>query len=106
MSGGEGAPPTGGWQLSGHTAMVPGPASGIGRALALALADAGARAALADLQADPLRETAAAVSARGAASFAHPLDIGNEDRIGEFVALAQEHLGPIELLANVAGIFI
>ena len=106
MSGGDGAPATGGWQFSGRTAMVTGAASGIGRALALALADAGAQVALADLQPDPLRETAAAVSARGAASFAQPVDISNEDRIGEFVALVQQRLGPIELLANVAGIFI
>jgi len=106
MSGGDGAPPTGGWQFSGRTAMVTGAASGIGRALALALADAGARVALAYLRPDALRETAAAVSARGAASFAQPVDISSEDRVGEFVALVQEHLGPIELLANVAGIFI
>jgi NAD(P)-dependent dehydrogenase (short-subunit alcohol dehydrogenase family) len=86
--------------------MVTGAASGIGRALALALADAGARLALADLQPDPLGETAAAVSTRGAACFAQPVDISNEDQIGEFVELAQEHLGPIELLANVAGMFI
>jgi len=106
MSGGDGAPTTGGWQFSGRTAMVTGAASGIGRALALALADAGARVALADLQPDPLRETVAAVSARGAASFAQPVDISIENQIGEFVARVQEHLGPIELLANVAGIFI
>jgi NAD(P)-dependent dehydrogenase (short-subunit alcohol dehydrogenase family) len=106
MSGDDGAPPTGGWQFSGRTAMVTGAASGIGRALALALADAGARVALADLQPDALRETAAAVSVRGAASFAQPVDISNEDGIGEFVALVHERLGPIELLANVAGIFI
>ena len=106
MSGGDGAAQTGGWQFSGRTALVTGAASGIGRALALALAAAGARVALADLQPEALGETAGGVSARGAACFAQPVDISNEEQVGAFVALAQERLGPIDLLANVAAIFI
>jgi len=63
MSGSDGTPPTSAWQFSSRTAIVTGAASGIGRALAPALADAGARLALADLQPDPLPETTAAVGA-------------------------------------------
>src|SRR5437879_1866520 len=84
MSGGDGALDTGGWQFAGRTVLVTGAASGIGRALALGLAAAGARLALADLQPDALGETAAAVSARGAACLARPVDVSNEDQVGAF----------------------
>jgi 3-oxoacyl-[acyl-carrier protein] reductase len=106
MSAPEEASQTSGWQFSNRTAMVTGAASGIGRALALALAAAGARVALADLQPEPLGETAAAVSARGVGCFTQPMDISNEEQVRTFVELAQERLGPIDLLANVAAIFI
>ena len=106
MSAGEEAAHTTGWQFGNRTALVTGAASGIGRALALALAAAGARVALADLQPEALGETATAVSARGGGCFAQPMDISNEEQVRTFVALAQERLGPIDLLANVAAIFI
>jgi NAD(P)-dependent dehydrogenase (short-subunit alcohol dehydrogenase family) len=88
MSGGDRKQIASGWQFAGRTAMVIGAASGIGRALALALASTGARVALADLQPGPLGETAAAVSSSGAACFAQPVDISNEDQIGAFVMAA------------------
>ena len=56
--------------FKGKTAVVTGAASGIGRAVSLALADRGAKLVLADVAADTLETARAEVEARGASPAA------------------------------------
>src|SRR5256885_8240085 len=90
------------WPFEGRTALVTGAASGIGRALALALAEAGARLVLGDVQAAALDETARQVQTLGADCLAQPVDVADEREVQALVALASTRVGRIELLANAA----
>ena len=62
-------------KLNHRAAFVTGGASGIGRAIALALAREGARVAVADVNADGARRTAAEIQTAGGNAVAQPLDI-------------------------------
>lgn len=103
--------------LAGRVAWVTGGASGIGRAVAEALADAGADVAVGSLLAgaDPgalsylpddseLREVERAVRARGARTFAAALDVRSTRSVSAFHDACVQALGPVDLLVNAAGI--
>jgi 2-hydroxycyclohexanecarboxyl-CoA dehydrogenase len=89
--------------VSERIAIVTGGARGIGRAIALALAQDGCAVAVGDLRLDEASETAAAVRAVGARATAVPLDV--TDRVSVTVALAEvtATLGPVDVLVNNAG---
>ncbi|MFI6809221.1 SDR family NAD(P)-dependent oxidoreductase [Streptomyces luteogriseus] len=88
------------YDLSGRTAFVTGAASGIGRASALLLAEAGATVHCADRDADGLHETATLIKDSGGTARIHTLDV--TDRAGLRTALSScTHL---DALAAVAGI--
>ncbi|QIH99938.1 SDR family oxidoreductase [Rhodococcoides fascians A21d2] len=81
--------------------LVVGAGKGIGRATAIALAHAGRRLALADIDNDGLAETAALL--RGEASI-HVVDVRDPDAVTAMVTEIESTLGPISGLAHVAGI--
>lgn len=84
--------------------LVTGAASGIGRALALAFAQAGARLVLVDRTADQLAATAAAIAEQGgAAPFVHELDITDRAGCKALAAQVQSEAGPVRHLINNAG---
>jgi NAD(P)-dependent dehydrogenase (short-subunit alcohol dehydrogenase family) len=83
--------------LEGETALVTGAASGIGRAIALALADEGARVAFADL--DEERGRAAAERAGGVFL---PADLSRPDGAERLFESALAALGQVSLLAHSA----
>lgn len=85
-------------RIDGQVAIVTGAASGLGRATAAALADAGATVALIDLDAAGVESAAGAV--RGQA-FA--LDVTDGDAV-EAAMPAIEALGPVRVLVNCAGV--
>lgn len=91
-------------QLKGTTAVVTGGGRGIGRAIAQALAAAGAKVALLARSATELAETAAMISqARGKAQ-AFPADVTDASRLPGVLAHIEETLGPVDVLVNNAGI--
>jgi NAD(P)-dependent dehydrogenase (short-subunit alcohol dehydrogenase family) len=85
-------------------AVVTGAASGIGRATALALADAGARVAGCDLQQDALEQTLEACRRRGAATLGQSVDVGDAGQVRAFAEQVEQELGPTYCLVNNAGV--
>lgn len=90
--------------LQGRNALVTGGASGIGRAIALRLADAGADVAVLDLKLDGARAVADEVTRKGRRAVAAPVDVADAASVGRAVAEARAALGPIHVLVNSAGI--
>jgi NAD(P)-dependent dehydrogenase (short-subunit alcohol dehydrogenase family) len=91
-------------ELSGRVALVTGGGRGIGRAIALGLAGAGASVALAGRNAASLDHVAAEVAERGGQALALPCDVGDGSAVSRAIAQARAALGPIVILVNNAGI--
>src|SRR5262245_3651731 len=89
--------------LTGQVALVTGGGAGLGRAFALALADAGARVALTARRPEPLTETAELIRRGGGHALAIPGDVTDADAVIRIVNTAQSQLGPIDILVNGAG---
>ena len=91
-------------ELTGRVAMVTGAASGIGRASALAFADAGARVALLDVDEDGLGGTAEKVRAAGGEALALPVDVTDLDAVARAVADTVDAFGSLDAAHNNAGV--
>jgi NAD(P)-dependent dehydrogenase (short-subunit alcohol dehydrogenase family) len=89
--------------LEGKRAIVTGAARGIGRAIALALAQKGADVALADISPD-VERVAQEIRQMGRRSLGVPADITKRDQVEELVATAAWELGTVDILVNNAGI--
>lgn len=89
--------------LAGRVVAVTGGAKGIGRATATALAHRGCRVAIGDIDASPAAQTAAEIGG-GCVSF--KLDVTDRASFESFIARVEEHLGPIDVLINNAGVMI
>ena len=91
-------------KLEGRVAFVTGAAQGIGRAIALALAEDGADLALGDLNLEKLEATAREVEGLGRKALALHLDVSSSDSVQAAVAKTLETWGKIDILVNNAGI--
>jgi len=89
-------------RLAGRSAIVTGAAGGIGRAVAVAFASAGADLCLADLA--PLDDVAAAVGALGRRAIAAHTDVTRRSDVEAMVAGTVAAFGRVDILVNVAGI--
>lgn len=89
--------------LKGQAAIVTGGARGLGRGIALALAQEGASVMIADLLADKGKETAAEVAATGAGSAFLPVDVSKRDQVEGMVAETVKRFGRLDILVNNAG---
>lgn len=89
-----------------RVAYVTGASSGIGEAIAQALAAAGFDVALGARRADKLAAVAKAVEAAGARAFAHPLDLADAASIDAWFDACERMLGAVDALVNNAGISV
>ena len=90
--------------LSGQTAIVTGASRGIGKAIALRLASAGATVACVARSADKLQEVADAIAAAGGAAEVHPCDVTDSASVSKLVEDLNEKWGRIDIVVNNAGI--
>src|SRR5271168_777639 len=90
--------------LLGKVALVTGASQGIGRACALALAEAGATVALAARNEAKLAKVAAEIEAAGGKTAAFALDVASEESIKAGAKAILERFGKVEVLVNNAGI--
>ncbi len=91
-------------RLEGRVAIVTGGGRGIGRAVALALAQEGAAVAVAARSQDELAETARLVREGGGRAIAVPTDIRRREHVQALVATTVAELGPVDILVNNAGV--
>ena len=89
------------FSLAGRTAMVTGAATGIGEAIAIRLAQAGATVAVIDLNLDGAQKVAASLPH---GSFAVEADVANASSVGRAVDQVMQKTGQIDILVNNAGI--
>jgi NAD(P)-dependent dehydrogenase (short-subunit alcohol dehydrogenase family) len=92
------------FSLEDRVAVVTGAASGIGRRIALGLAEAGAHVGLLDLSGADLEGTAKEVEALGRRALALPADVTSADDLTGAVTRVETELGPLRLAVNCAGI--
>lgn len=90
--------------FEGRVAVVTGAGSGIGRALALALADRGASLALCDIDAAGLAETTRRVEALGSAVRSDTVDVTSSPEVAGYADAVADHFGRVDQLYNNAGI--
>jgi len=94
------------FDLSGKLAVVTGAGSGLGRDMALGLAEAGADVIIADLDPERGEEAAEKIRQKGKNSLSVPLDVSQPEQVEHLVEVAQEHFPKIDILVNNAGISI
>jgi 3-oxoacyl-[acyl-carrier protein] reductase len=90
--------------LSGQVALVTGASQGLGRAIAEALAAAGAAVALVARSADKLTAVAAGIQATGGRAAAFPCDVTQGEDIQRVVDAVVEQFGRLDILVNNAGV--
>src|SRR2546422_4199102 len=90
--------------MHNRVAFVTGASRGIGKACALALAEAGARVALAARQRDKLEERAAEIRSQSGEAYGAELELASDDSIKNAFATTAKEFGRIDILVNNAGI--
>lgn len=91
------------FDLSGRNALVTGASRGIGAAIAIALAEAGADVALVARSAAGLERVAGEIRATGRRGLPLVCDVCDADAVAGCVERAWDELGPIDVLVNGAG---
>lgn len=91
--------------LSRRRVLISGASAGIGRAMAMAFADAGAQLVLLDVNESGLASVCRELEGGGCAPVRrHTIDLGNKEEVDAFWDESQAH-GPIDTLVNNAGIY-
>ena len=91
--------------LKGQKALVTGGNSGIGKAVAIALGEAGAEVVVNYRRGeDQAREVVAEIEKSGSHAFAHQADVSQEDQVSAMFEKMKAELGTIDILINNAGL--
>jgi len=92
--------------LKGKVAVVTGAASGIGKEIALTLANSGAAIAIADLNLDGANAVAAEITQAGGRAIGIAMDVTNEEAVNAGIDKVAAELGSVDILISNAGIQI
>jgi 3-oxoacyl-[acyl-carrier protein] reductase len=92
------------FSLKNRVALVTGASQGIGRATALALAQAGARVAAAARNTEKLAEVVAEIAAAGGEAIAIPMDVAEPEQVKAGFRQTNEKFGKLDILVNNAAI--
>ncbi len=92
--------------LEGKIALITGASKGLGKAMALALAEAGARLALVSRDAATLEQAAAEARALGAEAEAFPADVSDEQQVASLERRVIRRFSKLHILINNAGVNI
>lgn len=92
------------FSLEGKVALVTGASYGIGFALAMAYANAGAKVVFNDIKQELVDKGLAAYKAEGVEAHGYVCDVTNEDQVNAMVAQIEKEVGVIDILVNNAGI--
>ena len=92
------------FDLTGRTALFTGAGRGIGRAIALRLADAGARVALCDVDPQGADAVAAEIEAAGGRAIARAADVSRAEDVEALVQAAADAFDGIDILVNNAAL--
>jgi NAD(P)-dependent dehydrogenase (short-subunit alcohol dehydrogenase family) len=91
------------FDLTGRVAMVSGAARGMGRAMAMAFAEAGADLMLVDLNGEGVQQTARVIEALGRRAVPVICDVSDIEQINALLAQLDQVYGQVDILGNVAG---
>ena len=92
------------FSLDGQVARVTGGSSGLGRAMAEALAAAGAQVVVVARRRQALEESVAAIEARGGQAAALVADLAASESLGDIARRTAEPFGTVTILVNAAGV--
>jgi NAD(P)-dependent dehydrogenase (short-subunit alcohol dehydrogenase family) len=92
--------------LKGRLALVTGAASGIGQAIALGYANAGARIVVTDLTLERCRETLALIAEAGGEAVGFALDVADSEAARALAERVQSEIGDVDVVVNNAGVMI
>lgn len=92
--------------LQGRLAFITGAGQGNGRALALGLAQAGARVIATDMNSATVAETATLVRQAGGEAWSYVLDVTSAEACEQLASQVSREIGRVDLLVNNAGIII
>jgi 3-oxoacyl-[acyl-carrier protein] reductase len=90
--------------LDSRVALVTGGGRGIGRAIALGLADAGARVAVLARSADEVEQTVALIDERGRSGLPVPADVNVPDQVDAVLEKIRDRWAPVDVLVNNAAV--
>lgn len=92
------------FSLNGRIAIITGAATGLGAAISVALAEAGADVAISDKPGVDLSATAAAAGVHGHRVFQFPMDVRDHEQIVRGLEAVRAEFGRVDVLVNNAGI--
>ncbi|MGH1345388.1 MAG: SDR family NAD(P)-dependent oxidoreductase [Nannocystales bacterium] len=90
----------------GRVAVITGAASGIGRALSIALAERGCELALVDVKEDDLRDVQNECKHHGRRVSVHCVDVASRAAMGELPAAVESAHGAVDIVVNNAGVTV
>jgi NAD(P)-dependent dehydrogenase (short-subunit alcohol dehydrogenase family) len=92
------------YTLENRTAVVTGAGSGIGRAIALRFAAAGARVAIVDVAEAAARDAAREIEGAGGVAAPFPCDVSRQGEVDDAFRAVAERFGAVDVLVNSAGV--